>query len=296
MSSVEDLTDGIPVTYVPARNTIFLSFALAWAEVLGVERRVHRRQRARLQRLPGLPARVHRAPTSRWPTSPPRPASRAASICEIHTPLIDLTKAQIIQRGLDLGVDYALTHSCYDPDADGRAVRDLRLVPAAPPRVRRSRARRSGARTGAGRGPDDLRGQGDLLHAAGRGRPHRPPGGVLPVHGCNLWTGREKDRAGAICQFCDTDFVGTDGPAGARFDTAADLAAAVAPHGTVPTHARRATAFVVCTGGEPLLQLDWPLSMRSTRRVRGRRRDQRHPGTPPRAGLDLRQPEGRCAD
>ena len=58
--SADDLGDGIPVTYVPARNTIFLSFALAWAETLGCERHLHRRQRARLQRLPGLPARVHR--------------------------------------------------------------------------------------------------------------------------------------------------------------------------------------------------------------------------------------------
>ena len=72
---------------------------------------------------------------------------------------------------------------------------------------------------------------------------------------CNLWTGREKDRARAICQFCDTDFVGTDGPGGGRFATAADLAIAV---GAVwDSDARtRERAFVVCTGGEPLLQLD----------------------------------------
>lgn len=72
---------------------------------------------------------------------------------------------------------------------------------------------------------------------------------------CNLWTGREKDRHRAICQFCDTDFTGTDGPGGGRFATAADLAAAV---GAVwDSNARtRQRAFVVCTGGEPLLQLD----------------------------------------
>src|SRR5580692_3278444 len=69
---------------------------------------------------------------------------------------------------------------------------------------------------------------------------------------CNLWTGREKDRARAICQFCDTDFVGTDGPGGGRFVTAEDLAAAVARTWTGGTGNR----FVVCTGGEPLLQLD----------------------------------------
>ncbi|MFC9826708.1 7-carboxy-7-deazaguanine synthase [Streptomyces albogriseolus] len=70
---------------------------------------------------------------------------------------------------------------------------------------------------------------------------------------CNLWTGRERDRARAICQFCDTDFVGTDGEGGGRFTTADDLAAAV--EAVWPT-ADRAHRFVVCTGGEPLLQLD----------------------------------------
>jgi 7-carboxy-7-deazaguanine synthase (Cx14CxxC type) len=74
---------------------------------------------------------------------------------------------------------------------------------------------------------------------------------------CNLWTGREKDRHRAVCQFCDTDFVGTDGPGGGRFATAAHLAAAVG--GVWDSRARtRERAFVVCTGGEPLLQLDAP--------------------------------------
>ncbi len=74
---------------------------------------------------------------------------------------------------------------------------------------------------------------------------------------CNLWTGREKDRHRAICQFCDTDFVGTDGPGGGRFATAAELASAVS--GVWDSYAgTRARAFVVCTGGEPLLQLDEP--------------------------------------
>ena len=69
--------------------------------------------------------------------------------------------------------------------------------------------------------------------------------------GCNLWSGREAHRSGAICQFCDTDFVGTDGPGGGTFRAAAELARAVAeawPGGGAP--------YVVCTGGEPLLQLD----------------------------------------
>jgi len=70
---------------------------------------------------------------------------------------------------------------------------------------------------------------------------------------CNLWTGREKDRAGAICKFCDTDFVGTDGRGGGRFADAKELASAVAR--TWP-EAGFTNRMVVCTGGEPLLQLD----------------------------------------
>jgi 7-carboxy-7-deazaguanine synthase (Cx14CxxC type) len=70
--------------------------------------------------------------------------------------------------------------------------------------------------------------------------------------GCNLWSGREQDRASAVCAFCDTDFVGTDGPGGGKFATAEALAAAVAAAWTGPPEAR----LVVLTGGEPLLQLD----------------------------------------
>jgi 7-carboxy-7-deazaguanine synthase (Cx14CxxC type) len=73
--------------------------------------------------------------------------------------------------------------------------------------------------------------------------------------GCNLWSGREQDRGRAVCNFCDTDFVGTDGPGGGRFATAAVLAEAIAAcWGGEPRD-----RLVVCTGGEPLLQLDPPL-------------------------------------
>lgn len=79
--------------------------------------------------------------------------------------------------------------------------------------------------------------------------------------GCNLWTGHEADRAAATCSFCDTDFVGTDGPGGGRFETAAELARAIratwAP--LPPSVAGIHSALVVFTGGEPALQLDGPL-------------------------------------
>ena len=72
---------------------------------------------------------------------------------------------------------------------------------------------------------------------------------------CNLWTGRESQRASAICQFCDTDFVGIDGPGGGRFANADALADAVRAAWAGELHAA-AVPYVVCTGGEPLLQLD----------------------------------------
>jgi 7-carboxy-7-deazaguanine synthase (Cx14CxxC type) len=72
--------------------------------------------------------------------------------------------------------------------------------------------------------------------------------------GCNLWSGREADRPAATCKFCDTEFVGVDGPGGGRFDSAEALAAAVAEKWLAGSESGQ--RFVVCTGGEPLLQLD----------------------------------------
>lgn len=77
----------------------------------------------------------------------------------------------------------------------------------------------------------------------------------LRFAGCNLWSGREQDRATAVCSFCDTDFVGTDGPGGGKFRTPEALARAVAD----AWQGGEAGRLVVCTGGEPLLQLDAPL-------------------------------------
>ncbi|KAF0182249.1 MAG: 7-carboxy-7-deazaguanine synthase [Hyphomonadaceae bacterium] len=88
----------------------------------------------------------------------------------------------------------------------------------------------------------------------GEGMQAGRPAVFLRFAGCNLWSGREEDRATAVCTFCDTDFVGMDGTGGGRFESAEALAAAVAalwPGGGAP--------YVVCTGGEPLLQIDAPL-------------------------------------
>ena len=90
----------------------------------------------------------------------------------------------------------------------------------------------------------------------GEGAQTGRPAVFLRFAGCNLWTGREDDRASAVCRFCDTDFVGTDGPGGGKFASAAGLAAAACDT-WMGTGA--GAKLVVCTGGEPLLQLDPPL-------------------------------------
>ncbi len=82
------------------------------------------------------------------------------------------------------------------------------------------------------------------------------PAVFLRFAGCNLWSGREAHRQQAVCRFCDTEFVGTDGPGGGKFAAATDLAPAVRAHWPDGT---ASSPYVVCTGGEPLLQLDVPL-------------------------------------
>jgi 7-carboxy-7-deazaguanine synthase (Cx14CxxC type) len=83
------------------------------------------------------------------------------------------------------------------------------------------------------------------------------PAVFLRFAGCNLWSGREQDRQQAVCRFCDTQFVGTDGKGGGKFATAAELAEAVAAEW--PDRGSNARPYAVCTGGEPLLQLDGEL-------------------------------------
>ncbi len=118
--ALAEMGEGIPITYVPARNTIFLSFALAWAEVLEAS---------------DIFIGVNALDYSGYPDCRPEYIAAYQQMANlatkagvegrqrltIHTPLIELTKAQIIQRGLALGVDYSITLSCYDPSPGGEA-------------------------------------------------------------------------------------------------------------------------------------------------------------------------------
>ncbi len=115
----KEIHRGIPVTYVPARNTIFLAYALAWAEVSGVS---------------DIYIGVNAVDYSGYPDCRPEFIQAFESMANlatkagvqgnpfrIHAPLMQLSKAEIVLKGLKLGVDFSLTHSCYDPDASGRA-------------------------------------------------------------------------------------------------------------------------------------------------------------------------------
>jgi 7-cyano-7-deazaguanine synthase len=118
--ALDDIAHGIPVTYVPARNTIFLSYALAWAEVLESS---------------DIFIGVNALDYSGYPDCRPeyiaayqhmanlatKAAVEGRQHLTIHTPLVQLSKAQIIQKGRELGIDYALTLSCYDPTREGEA-------------------------------------------------------------------------------------------------------------------------------------------------------------------------------
>jgi 7-cyano-7-deazaguanine synthase len=115
--SADDLGEEIPVTYVPARNTVFLSFALAWAETLGASAIFIGVNALDYSGYPDCRPEYLRA-FEQMANLATKAAVEGAPV-RIRAPLISMTKAQIIQRGLELGVDYSLTHSCYDPDQDG---------------------------------------------------------------------------------------------------------------------------------------------------------------------------------
>ncbi len=193
-----EMEHGIPVTYVPARNTIFLSFALAWAEVLGAS---------------DVFIGVNALDYSGYPDCRPefiRAFETMANLATkagvegrqklvIHAPLMQLTKAQIISRGMELGVDYSLTSSCYDPAPDGKpcgqcdscflqakriSAKTALMIPCPIPMRRRA---------------DELRGQRDFLYAARRGCAGGARGGVLPVCGMQFVVGtRERSGVGDL--------------------------------------------------------------------------------------------------
>ena len=117
--SVTEMASGIPVTYVPARNTIFLSYALAWAEVLGATDIFIGANAIDYSGYPDCRPEFIRA-FEQLANLATRVGVEGARFT-IHAPLLGLSKAAIIQRGLSLGVNYALTHSCYDPPLDGLA-------------------------------------------------------------------------------------------------------------------------------------------------------------------------------
>ena len=118
--ATQDMEKEIPVTYVPARNTIFLSFALAWAEVLETSHIFIGVNAVDYSGYPDCRPEYIQAFTAMANLATKAGVEGRTKI-RIHTPLIDLTKAQIIQKGISLGVDYSLTHSCYDPSPQGKA-------------------------------------------------------------------------------------------------------------------------------------------------------------------------------
>lgn len=116
----EPVAESIPITYVPARNTVFLSLALAWAETLGAFDLFIGVNCRDYSGYPDCRPEFLRAFEATANLATKAGVERAGAF-RIHAPLLTWTKAQIIQRGLELGVDYGLTHSCYDPFPDGRA-------------------------------------------------------------------------------------------------------------------------------------------------------------------------------
>jgi 7-cyano-7-deazaguanine synthase len=115
---LEEIGTHIPVTYVPARNTIFLSLALSWAEALGAE---HIFMGANAMDYSGYPdcRPEYIRSFEKLANLATRAGVEGKATYRIHTPLMELTKAEIIRQGLSLGVDYSLTHSCYDPSPEG---------------------------------------------------------------------------------------------------------------------------------------------------------------------------------
>ena len=260
---IEARTNGLPNTFVPGRNLMFLTFAAALAYRRGLKMLIGGMCETdfsgypdcRDDTLKALQVALNLGMDRRF---------------VVETPLMWLDKAATWQLAQTLGGDALVelvrveTHTCY---LGGRTelhawgfgcgtcpACQLRMRGYA--RFRHATRARFTATTSGGTGQEG----GRMSYAVkeifytlqGEGANAGRPAVFCRFAGCNLWSGREADRAAAVCQFCDTDFVGTDGELGGKYRAAAELAALVAslwPAG----EGRR---FVVCTGGEPLLQLD----------------------------------------
>ncbi len=118
--AAEEMSHGIPITYVPARNTIFLSFALAWAEVLGSSDIFIGVNALDYSGYPDCRPEYLEA-FERMANLATRAGVEGTTRIKIHAPLLRLSKAEIVKLGAEVGVDFGLTHSCYDPDREGRA-------------------------------------------------------------------------------------------------------------------------------------------------------------------------------
>jgi 7-cyano-7-deazaguanine synthase len=116
--SVSAMAEGVPITYVPARNTVFLSFALAWSETLGSKNIFLGVNALDFSGYPDCRPEFIEA-YERMANLATKAGIEGGQRLKLHTPLISLTKAQIIARGTELGVDYSMTSSCYDPSANG---------------------------------------------------------------------------------------------------------------------------------------------------------------------------------
>ena len=219
----EAMSAGIPITYVPARNTIFLSFALAWAEVW---KPATSSSASTPSTIPAIPIAVPNSSklSRRWPTSPPKPASKAApAIADPHAAASSCRKPISCGLRRELGVDFALTHSCYDPDAARPSLRRVRFLPAA--RAKDSRGRHCG-RIALNAHPRSS------IPCRAKARSLGVPSVFIRTSGCNL-----------RCSWCDTPYTswkpeGDELDARRRFSTAS----AAFP----PRH-------VVVTGGEPMI-------------------------------------------
>ncbi len=254
--AIEMTERGLPSTFVPGRNLVFFVYAAALADRRG---------------LPALVGGMCETDYSGYPDCRRETLDAMQQALNlgmerafiIETPLMWLTKADTWALAKRLGGEPLIelilerTHTCYLGERGVRHALGLRLRDL--PGVRAASGRLSGLERpgppGAGHGPVTYAVKEIFLTLQGEGGQAGRPAVFCRFAGCNLWSGREQDRAEAVCTFCDTDFVGTDGAGGGRFGTAHDLARAIADVWGPGERDR----MVVLTGGEPLLQLDAPL-------------------------------------